>query len=112
MSGGLRRSETQWIGGGQVKKKDILNQEWRKRGPRSSDDNIGRVVCARWGSCTRGALFAMHNFKTGIVDNAENANGCRFTFYVKLECTAFRKMRRNAAKFQGMLRILGNVEDA
>jgi len=54
--------------------------DWRHRSRRTNEKNIGRVICAKWGSCTRGALFALHNFHKGIVKHAENANGCRFTF--------------------------------
>ena len=66
-----------------VSKAHLKTPHWRERGPRSKSDNTGIVECAQWGSCTYGALFAMHNFKKGIVEHAENANGCRFTFYVK-----------------------------
>ena len=62
--------------------REVRKQNWRKRKHRSVKDNTGRVVCQRWGSCIKGALFALQNFKYGYVDHAENAIGCKFTFNV------------------------------
>ena len=61
---------------------DVEKQNWRKRKLRSAEENKGRVDCQQWGSCIKGALFALQNFKYGFVDHAENAIGCKFTFNV------------------------------
>merc|ERR1719474_2094404 len=71
---GRLRKGAQWVAVGSTRK------EQNTRGPRAHDANVGKVTCSKPGTCTRGAFFAMYNFAEGVIEHAENAHRCTFSF--------------------------------